>query len=152
MSTLTISLTRTELPGSLTPLVLSAVVDANALGIANYTEPPMQARIRYAPSSDDQHGDVPLSSTYQQTFLQFDVVTDLATTEAASRTLLASLRAALSQFAYTATVVINGSPAETWACNTGSIAAIPRTYMNLEGVDPVASVQIPCHPVRSIAS
>lgn len=150
MSTLTITLSRTAL--SLSSLVLTGRIDSNSLGIVNYVEPARQARIRYAPTSDLIHGDVALSSSWQQTFHQFDVVTHKSATEADSRTKLAELRAALGQFAYTATVVVNGAPAEAWACDTGSVGPIDRTLVNLRHFRPVASVQIPCYPLPTIGA
>lgn len=152
MSTLTITLTRDEIEGG-TDLVLSGSSDANPIGITNYMEPAVQARIRYAPDSDDIEGSVSLTRTWQQTFLQFDVVTDQESTEAESRALLAELRAALGQFRFTATVVVDGAPAEAWACDTGSM--VPkgaRTLMDLEHHDPVWSVQIPCRPTPTIGA
>jgi hypothetical protein len=145
VSSLTISIDRTSL--SLTPLVLSAVDDANPLGIVNFTEPGRIARIRYAPPSDIFHGDSALAMTYQQALLAFDVVTDQAATEQASRDLLDDLRDALGQFPYTTTTIVNGATPQVWTCDPGSVAPIARTWFNLENLDPVASVTIPCYPI-----
>lgn len=150
MSSLTISLSRTELPGSLPALVLSGSDDANALGVRNYVRPGRVARLGWAPPSKYAHGDQALNSTLAQSLLQFDVVTDQATTESASRASLALLEAALGQFAFTATVTVNGATAEVWACNTGSIVPVgSRTEFDMAGFDPTFSVSIPCHPVPS---
>lgn len=149
MSTFTITMTRTEL--SLADLVLSGADDANPVGVTNYQEPARIARIRYAPSSDLIEGDVALSGTYHQTDLGFDVVTDLAASEAASRTLLAEVRAAIGQFSFTTTVVVDGAPSEAWACDMGSMSPEgPRSFADLENHDPVWSVAIPVHPTPTI--
>lgn len=148
MSTLTITISRDG-----ADLVLSGTIDANALGVTNYQEPPRQARVEYAPDSRYVHGSEALSATYQQSFLSFDVVTDQAATEAASRTSLAELLAAIGQFSYTVTVVVDGAPAETWACDTGSMVPVGnRTLMDLEHHNPVWSVQIPCKPIPTIGA
>lgn len=150
MSTFLFTIDRASI--SLSPLVLTGRVDANPLGIINYAEPARQARIRYAPSSDDVEGDVALSSVWQQTFHQFDLVTHKATTEAISRASLAEFRAAIGQFRYTVTVVVDGAPAEAWTCDMGSIGPIDRTLVNITHHHPVASVQIPCRPTPSIGA
>lgn len=151
MSTLTITLSRLELP-PLPSLVLSGSDDANAIGITNYQEPARQARILYAPESAHIPGSTKLASTWQQTFLGFDIVTDQATTEAASRTLIQSVLAAISQFAYSATVVVDGAPAEVWACDPGSMVGPSRSYQSMQGHDPVWSVLIPCKPTPTIGA
>jgi hypothetical protein len=147
VSTLTISIARTSL--SLSPLVLSAADDATALGIADYTEPAIQQRVKYAPDSDYVHGSTALASSLQQTMLNFDVSTDLAASESAARALIAELRTALGQFSYNVTVTVDGSTAEVWACDPGSVGTVSRTFENLKSHNAVYPVSIPCHPVRS---
>jgi hypothetical protein len=150
VSTLTITLSRTEL--ALSPLILSGSDDANAIGITNYQEPPRQSRVAYAPDSAYVHGSTALAGVWQQSILAFDIVTDQAATEAASRTLVASVLAAIGQFSYTATVVVDGAPSEAWACDMGSMTGPPRDYFSLQGHDPVWSVLIPCHPLPTIGA
>lgn len=146
MSTLTITISRTEL--SLSPLVLSGSDDANPIGVANFVEPARQARVKWAPSSDDVHGDVALSSSFQQAIIGFEAFTDQAASEAASRLLLDALWAALSQFAFTVTDVVDGAPGRVWSCNTGSMVPTgPRSYLDMQGHNAVWSVSIPCHPI-----
>jgi hypothetical protein len=146
VSTLLLTISRTEL--SLSPLVLSGSIDANPLGVRDFVEPARQARVKYAPDSAYQHGSVPLASSWQQSVLGWDVFTDQAATEAASRTLLDSLWAALGQFSFTVTDVVDGAPARIWTCATGSMVPIgPRTLMDLEHHHPVWAVTIPCHPI-----
>lgn len=145
--TLLISIDRTSL--SLGPLVLSGSEDGNALGVTNYTEPAIQARVTYAPDSAYVAGSVPLAATWQLSLLSFDAVTDQATSETASRALIATLRDAVSQFSFTVTVTVGGAPAETWACHMGSVTPTgPRSYTDLNNSDPQWAVSIPCQPVR----
>lgn len=132
---------------SLADLVLSADNDVNELGVTNYVEPAMQARIRYAPSSDYVHGDVALAVAYQQSLLRFDVITDQAATETESRALLAVLKTALRQRQFNVTVTVDDADPEVWACVAGSIApAEGRTFADLRDHDPEWTVTIPCHP------
>lgn len=150
MSTLTISISRTSL--ALAPLVLSAADDANPLGITDYTEPAVLPRVTFAPDSAYENDSLQLAVAWQQTILGFEVTTDLAATEAASRLLIAELRQAVSQFSFTVTVTVDGAPAETWTCHTGSVVPVSsRTFSDLENHDPEWSVTIPAHPIRAIA-
>jgi hypothetical protein len=131
-----------------TPLVLSGSDDANPIGVTNYSDPAMQSRVRYAPTSEFVHGEQPLGWTLQQTILGFDIVTDLAGSEAASRSLIADVRAAITQFAFTVTVAVEDAPAEVWSCNPGSMSLTnPRSYYDLRDHNPVWSVTIPCYPI-----
>jgi len=146
---LTVSIARSS-PLPTTPLVLSGTADANQLGITNYMEPARQARIAYAPDSAWVHGSQALAWAWQQTLLQFDVVTDLAASETASRNLLTDLRNAITQWKFNVTVTIGGAAGEVWACQPGSIApAGGRTYADIENHDPIWSVSIPCYPIPS---
>lgn len=148
--TLTISISRTSL--SLSPLVLSAANDATTLGITAYTEPAREQSVEWAPDSRYVHGSVALSSRLPQTILNFDVGTDLASTEAAARTLIEALRTAAGQFSYDVTVTVDGAPAETWACAPGSVGAGVRTYENLRSHNTVYPVSLPCHPIPTIGA
>lgn len=150
MSTLTISIDRTSL--ALVPLVMSAANDGTPLGITDYAEPAILPRITYAPDSAYEHGSMPLARVWQDTIVGFEVTTDLAVTEAAARLLVAELRQAVSQFAFTVTVTVDGAPAETWTCHTGTVQPVgSRTFSNIENHDPTWSVTIPAHPVPAIA-
>lgn len=148
MSTLLITISRTEL--ALTPLVLSGTNDANLIGVTSFTEPARVPDIEYAPTSN-LYRDVPLSVSYRQGVLGFDVVTHKSATEQASQDLLDDLRDALGQFAYTTTTVINSASAKVWTCNTGAMSPIERTLVNLKHFNPVASVTIPCYPIPGSA-
>lgn len=150
MSTLTISIDRTFL--TLPALVLSAADDANPLGITDYTEPAVLPRVTYAPDSAYENGSTPLAVAWQETIVGFEVVTDQAVSEAASRLLIAELRQAVSQFSFTVTVTVDGAPAETWTCHAGTVQPVGgRTFSDLEHHDPEWSVTIPAHPIRAIA-
>jgi hypothetical protein len=119
--------------------------------VTNYVEPAIQPRITNAPTSEIIPGDHILRTTWQQSILTFDVVTDVETSEADSRSLLADLRQALAQYRYTATVTVNDAPAETWRCQPGSVAPQGgRSVVDLENYNPVWSVVIPVHPIRTI--
>lgn len=148
MSTLTISIDRTSL--ALAPLVMSAADDETPLGITDYQEPAIQPRITYAPDSAYVSGSRPLARVWQQSILGWEVVTDHAESEDESRDLIAELMQAVSQFAFTTTVVVDGAPPETWTCHTGTLTPTgSRTLSNLENHDPTWSVTIPVHPVRA---
>lgn len=145
---LAISIDRTSL--SLSPLVFGCSGDVE-LAITDYREPAEQSRVGYAPSSEFVDGDLALSTSLQQTILPWSFFTDVAT-EAAGRLLLAQVRAAVRQFEFNTTVTVNGSPAETWLCNAGSVTPeTGRDYMNLRDADPTWAVALPCYPIRSVA-
>lgn len=146
--TLTISINRASL--SLAPLVLSGSDGGSSLGITDYSEPAIQPRILYAPDSAYESGSTPLAVAFEDTIVGFAVCTTTSTTEAASRSLIAELVSAVSQFSYTVTVTVDGAPAETWTCRTGAVAPVGgRTYSNLRRHNPEWSVTIPAHPVRT---
>ena len=146
---LTISIDRTAL--SLSPLVLVAE-NATDLGLTDYAEPALLPRVSYAPTSDFQHGDVPLGWGWQQTLLNFSFLT-IADTEAESRALVDAVRNAITQgLEYEVTVTASDAAAEVWTCNPGSLTpAGARTLVNMRHVRPVWSVSLPCYPVRSFA-
>lgn len=147
--TLTISIDRSAL--SLSPLLFVGSGDGQ-LGITDYREPAMQPRLRVAPASDFIHGEIPLAWSYQQTILEWSFAT-FGTTEAESRTLVAEVRAAVTQgLSFPVTVTVNGAPAETWSCNPGQVVSeTPRTYENLRDSDPTWLVSLPCYPIREVA-
>lgn len=146
MSTLTVSIDRTSL--ALSPLVFSGVTDENGFGVVGYREPAIGRQVKYAPDSAYVHGSIPLASRLEQTVLTFDVVTDQAVSESASRTMLTELRAALGQWRFEVTVTINGV-AEVWDCHSGSVGAVDRTFGDLKNYRAVWPVTVPAYPVRS---
>lgn len=144
---LSISISRTSL--SLSALVLSGNADAAELGVVDYQEPARQARIAYAPDSPHIHGSQPLSWAWQQTFLQFGVVTDHSATEAESKALVEELITAITQWSYLVTVTVGGAQ-QIWTCQPGSLAPTgSRTYADITDHNPTWAVSIPCHPVPS---
>lgn len=147
MTALLISIDRSSLPGSLPPLVLSGNDDGTALGVTNYTEPGRQSRVAYMPDSRDVDGSEPLSASWQQAMLSFDLITDSAADEAESRALLREVIAAVGQLSFETTVTIGNAAPEVWRCDAGSVLPTgPRTLEDLEGSDPEWSVTIPCKP------
>lgn len=148
MATITISIDRTAL--SLSPLVMDGNADGTSgLAVANYTDPALQARIQYAPSSLEQHGDLALGWTWQQTILGFDVFPDDQASEAAAQALVDELRDAITQALEFDVTVTKGGSVEVWTCNPGSLVPVGgRTVANLEEHDAVWTVTLPCFPVR----
>ena len=150
MATLTISIDRTAL--SLSPLVLKGHDDGSVtLGVTSYTEPAMQARVAYAPTSGYLHGEQPLGWSWQETMLNLSVVTFGQATESGSRALVAELLAAITQFRYVTTVTVDDADPEGWLCRPGSLTPVSgRSVVDITHHIPEWSVSIPCHPVRSV--
>jgi hypothetical protein len=122
---------------------------ARDLSVTGYREPAMQARINYAPTGD-AHGDVPLSWSYQETVLSFNVFDELSTTEAGARAKIAALVAALGRLSYTVTITVDGATAEVWTCRPGSVVPVDdRTTFDLQSHRAVWTVTIPAYPIRS---
>jgi hypothetical protein len=142
-----ISIDRSSL--SLTPLVIKSD-RTTGLTLVSYREPAMQPRIKYAPTSDWQHGDLALGFTYQQVVLSFQVAARTAASEAVARSAIAELVAALGRLSYLVTVTLAGAPAETWTCDPGAVVAVDdRQYADLAHHDPAWQISIPAYPVRS---
>lgn len=147
--TLTISIDRTSMAGSPAALTFSATPGVGELGITNYGEPQILPQLKTL-SADDIHGERTQAWKWAQSILSWDVVTDASATEAESRALVAEIRAAVSRLSYAVTVTVNGATAEVWSCTVGSANyANARTRADLVDHNPVISVSIPCHPVRS---
>lgn len=151
--TLAVVLTFSRTSLALSPLVLSGTRDdpssTSVLGVTGYTEPPVQPRIKYAPTSDWVNGDVALSRTLQQSLITFRV-RPVDATETDARTALNELQSAISQLSFTVTEAISGAPARIWSCDPGSMQlANPRSYADLKTVTPVWAVSIPCYPLPS---
>jgi hypothetical protein len=133
-----------------TPLVMDgSEAGASALGVTAYTEPAVQPRVSYAPTSPYLHGEAPLGWSYQQTLLSFSVAPIAPASEAAARALIETLRAAVTRMSFTVTVNVNGAGNEVWACHVGSVTpAGGRDSVNLRDHNPEWNVSIPCYPVR----
>ena len=146
---LTISIDRTSM--SLTPLLLTGHDDASrVLSVSDYSEPPLQARITYAPDGD-AHGSMALGWSYQQTLLGFSVFKESAASETAARAAIAELAAALGRLSYTVTITVGDAAPETWTCDPGSIApAGGRSFNDLKTYDNAWAVTIPAYPIRSV--
>lgn len=111
----------------------------------------MQARNQYAPTGDGD-GEMPLSWSWQQSILGFNVVKNDAATEAAMRLKIAELVTAVGRLSFEITVTVGDAPAETWTAEgAGSVVPVGgRTYTDMRHHDPVWSVAIPVHPIRSV--
>lgn len=131
-----------------TPIVMSATRGATDLGITAYQEPAILAATFYAPDSPLVHGSVALAWRYQQTLINFTVAPFGATSEAEAKTLIASLRAAVSGLGYETTTNPNGVP-EVWLCDAGSVTpANARSRLDLDRPWITEwNVSIPCYPV-----
>lgn len=135
-----------------TDVNFSGTPASGELGITDYTEPAMLARVRYAAPSDYQHGDEALGWTWQQSILSWDFTTDESATEQESRLLIERVRLAVARLEFNVTVTVNGADAETWLCNAGSLTpAGSRKYADLVGHYPVWQLSLPAYPVRGIA-
>lgn len=150
-----ISIDRTGMAGSPAPLVLAATENHGSsntvLGVTEYGEPAIQARVQYAPTSAWLHGEEPLGWTYQQSLLAFSVA-PVNSDETDGREAVEELRAALSRLSFEITVTVDDAPAETWTCTAGTVEpAGSRTLANLRHNCPSWSVGVPAHPVREVA-
>lgn len=152
MAELTISIDRTGMAGSPAALVLTGHTDAaRFLSVSDYQEPAIMPRITNAPAGDD-HGEVPLAWSWQDSILGFNVFYEGGTSEAEMRSRIAVLTAAISRLTYQTTVTVSDADAETWTCRPGSITPIGgRTRTDMRLFNPVWSIAIPVHPVRSVA-
>lgn len=145
--TLTITISRTSLPGSLSPLVLSGSVDSNALGIVNYQPPARLSRITYAPDPVDIDGSEDIAVAWQDSLLNFDWMPDQASTWTVVQTSYADIVAALGQFSYTVTTQVSSAPAEVWTAKRGSITPPGLDFVNMAYRRPVYAVTIPVRPI-----
>lgn len=149
--TLTITIDRSSLPGSLDPLEFSGNLDDAGLGILDYQPPARQARVAYAPDSVNTHGSEATGASWQQAILGFDWVCDTAADETALQAAYEEVVAALGQFSYEVTTQVSGAPAQTWSADMGSCAPSQRDYENLANLNPVYAVSIPVYPIPGSA-
>lgn len=144
LPTLTISIDRTSL--SLSPLVISGSAGTD-LGLVGYSEPAEIPRVR-SDSSDRFPGSTTLAWTLESSLLSFDVTTDVAASESASRASIAELRAAIRRVGFTITVTVDGATPEVWTAEApGSLGPVDRTLLNLRDNNPVRTVSIPVYPI-----
>lgn len=120
------------------------------LGVIDYQEPALQARVKSLPS-DDVHGDLPLAWSWQQTILGWDVAAMSSASEQETRDALAELRAAITQgLNFAVTVTVGDADPETWTCQPGALSPTAgRTSSNLRRFNDPWSVTLPCYPVRA---
>lgn len=132
------------------PFVMTGHLDpSRMLSVSDYQEPAIQARIQYAPTGDG-HGDMPLAWSWQESILGFNAFYDDGVSEAEMRSRIAELTAAISRLSYETTVTVSDADPETWTCRPGSIVPIGgRTRTDMRLYNPVWSVALPVHPIRS---
>lgn len=148
--TLAISLDRSSMAGSPTPLLFSAAMDATPLGIVSYQPPAHLNNVTYAPPSMNVAGSEAIGVSLQQAALNFDWMMDGATTESEIATAYADVIAALNQFGFPLTVTISDAPGQVWACDSGSASPPARTYVDLANPNAwVCAVTIPVYPIPS---
>lgn len=154
MTAVTITISRTSLPGSLPPLVQSGIVDDNEIGITSYQPPGRQARNTYGPDSADVDGSELLSTAWQQANLGYSYIADQAEDETDAQATYADVVAAIGQLSYMVTTQVGGAPAEVWAADRGSIQlanSSGRTFEDLENATPEYAVTIPVKPIPGSA-
>lgn len=118
MSTASVSIDRTSL--SLSALVIADDGATYQLGKDGLGEPNMTWRITSMPDSNDIHGSEPVTAVKEATSLPLTVIVKAASS-AALKTATTALTDALSQFAYTATVTVDGQ-SDVWQCSPASWA------------------------------
>jgi hypothetical protein len=148
--TLTISIDRSGMTGSLGPLEFSGKLDGTSLGIVNYQAPARQSRTAYAPDSINIHGSEAIGAAWQQAILSFEWVCDTASSETDVQAAYDEVVAALEQFSYPVTTQVSGAPAQSWAADMGSCAPSGRTYADLANTNPVYAVTIPVYPIPAV--
>lgn len=144
---LTISITRLLLPGSLAPLQFAATPADETLGIFNYQPPSAIARNGYAPANRFRDGAELTSSAWEKTNLGLDWMADEASSETEIQAAYAEVLAAIGQFTFEVTTQVSGAPAQVWRADRGSMSPAPRTYLDLANLCPVYPVTIPVHPI-----
>lgn len=152
MAELTISIDRTGMVGDPDPLVMTGHAEPTRfLSVSDYQEPAIQPRILDAPTGDG-HGDMPLGWSWQESILGFNAFYEEATSESEMRSRIAELTAAISRLTYQTTVTVSDADPETWTCRPGAIVPLGgRTRSDMRLFNPVWSVAIRVHPVRSVA-
>lgn len=141
-----LSIDRTSL--SLPPLFIASDRSTD-LVLTSYTEPPLVTVVRYAPTSNDIHGEIALGWRYAQTGLAFTVAAPDPQSEQTARTAIEDLAEALARLNYGITESIDDA-VRTWSCVAGSIVPTgPRTYRNLLDHRPQWQVTIPAYPIPS---
>lgn len=136
---------------TLSALVLTGHDDpTRALSIASYREPAMQPRITYAPSGDE-HGDTPLSWSYQEIVHSFNVFDEGSDSEATTRAKIAELTAALGRLTFPMTITVDDADPETWVCRAGAVTPVDdRNSTDLQTHEALWAVVIPAYPIRSV--
>lgn len=146
--TLTISIDRSSLPGSLSPLTFSAKRSGGTTrGIVAYQAPLAVPRNAFAPPNRFIDGNELLSSSWEQTSLAFDWVPVGATTEATVQAAYIEVLAAIGQFAFEVTTKVSDADGQVWSAYRGAMSPNPRTLLDLSHLCPVYPVVIPVQPI-----
>lgn len=148
--TLTVSMTRTLLPGSLPPLEFSATLDGTTLGIAGFQRPGAIARNGYAPANRFMDGLAATSSAWEKASLGLDWFADLAETETDNQAAYNEVWACIGQFRFLITTKVSDAPAQVWIADRGSMSPNPLTYLDMVYPGPVYPVTIPVHPIPGV--
>ena len=113
MSIATVSIDRSSLPGTLSPLLVTDDDATYRLTLDGLGEPGYTWRERLMPDSADVHGSELVAAVLERTSLPLEVIV-MASSSAALKTAMTALRDAVWQFSYPVTVTVDGQ-SETWA-------------------------------------
>jgi hypothetical protein len=149
VSTVTVSIDRSSL--SLTALVASDDGATYQIKQDGLTRPAITWRLTAAPDSADVHGTEYVAAAKEQTSLPLDIIVKAASS-AALNTACVALEDALSQFTYTATVVVDGVT-KVWSCAPAAYSPTSGLieFGMVNGHFDVFTVTIPVYPIPGSA-
>lgn len=148
-TSLLITISRSTDAGGPSPLILSGTLDENDIGITNFTEPSLRARITYGPDSRYFDGSEETAVAWEQDQVAFGWTPSRPSTEAAVQVSYLELAAALAQRRFDVTTQISDAPALVWRAKRGSMIPRPRELVDLLFKTPVYDVTIPVFPIPS---
>lgn len=129
-----------------TPLVFHAS-GVDGIAITDYREPSLEPLNLYASKSEYEDGQDVRGATWLNSLLGWDFKTDQATTEQASRLVVARTRLVIARLRYEVTVTTEDADPEVWqVAGRGSLVGPERTLMNLVNHDPVWALSLPIKP------
>ena len=148
MSTVTVALDRTSLPGSLAPLAITDDGATYQIGQDGLGRPGRTWRMGSMPDSQDVHGTEYVSAVLEQTSVPLEVIVKAASS-AALDAAVDALFDALSQFAYTVTVTVDGV-AKSWSASPAMVTPkAPTGPAQVAQFFEVFTITIPVYPVSS---
>lgn len=148
MSTVTVSIDRSSLPGALSPLVIADDGATYQIGQDGLGRPARSWRTTNMPDSADVHGSEPIAAVLEQTSIPLEVIVKAASS-AALNTAVEALFDALSQFTYKVTVTVDGV-AKTWSASPAPIAPkAPTGPSQVAQFFEVFTVTVPVYPIAS---